>query len=165
MIVVPALAQGSDSALRGHNTDAPVNWAADRVEVLDQAGKVILSGNVVARQDTLTLTAPRVTVAYTRKGGVDVSRIDATGGVVVRSPSETARGQLGIYDLERKLITLVGGVTLARADTNVSGARLVLDLRTGRAVMDGGTAPAAGSLGTRTQGGRVTGTFTVPQQK
>jgi lipopolysaccharide export system protein LptA len=111
------------------------------------------------------LNAARVTVAYSSAGGIQIERIDASGGVVVRSPSETARGQFAIYDLRSRLITLLGGVTLTRGDSQVNGGRLVLDLDSGRAIMDGGGAVAAGPAGTRpAQSGRVTGRFTVPQR-
>ena len=154
--LAPAL--GQTSALKGHNSNAPIDVASDRIEVQDRADRAIFSGNVVVRQSQLTLTAGRLTVAYSNSGGIEIRRIDATGGVTVKSPSETARGDFGIYDLDRKLITLVGGVVLTRGDSRVNGARLVLDLDSGRAVMDGGGPP-----GTTNQGGRVTGTFTVPQ--
>jgi lipopolysaccharide export system protein LptA len=98
-------------------------------------------------------------VAYASTGGIQIQRLDASGGVTVRSPSETARGQFAIYDLNKRIITMIGGVTLTRGASHVSGARLVLDLDSGRAVMDGGAAP-----GTSNQGGRVTGTFTVPKK-
>ena len=159
----PAVGQDATSALRGHNTDAPVDLAADRLEVQDRADRAIFSGNVVVRQARLTLNAARLTVAYSDTGGVQIERLDASGGVTVRSPSETARGQYAIYDLNDRLITLVGGVVLTRGESQVRGGRLVLDLDSGRAVMDGGArAPAGTSTDT---GGRVTGTFTVPQKR
>jgi lipopolysaccharide export system protein LptA len=148
-----ALAQSS--ALKGHNTNAPVDISADRIEVLDRADRAVFSGNVVARQAEMTLAAPRITVAYQNAGKVQLKRIDATGGVTVTSPSERATGQVGIYDIDKRLITLVGNVSLIRGDSHVNGGRLVIDLRSGRAVVDGG---GPGS------GGRVTGRFTVPQQ-
>ena len=160
----PAAGQEAASALRGHNTNAPVDVAADRIEVQDRADRAIFAGNVVARQSNLTLNAARVTVAYSSSGGIEIQRIDASGGVTVRSPSETARGQFAIYDLRNRLITLLGNVTLVRGDSQVRGGRLVLDLSTGRAVMDGGPAKA-GPAGTTATGGRVTGTFTVPQRR
>jgi lipopolysaccharide export system protein LptA len=156
--LAPALSQ--TSALKGHNSNAPVDVAADRIEVQDRADRAIFSGNVVVTQAELTLTAPRLTVAYSSGGGIEIERIDAAGGVTMRSPSETARGQYAIYDLDSRLITLIGGVQLIRGDSQVNGGRLVIDLRTGRAVIDGG-APA----GVSSQGGRVTGTFTVPQRR
>lgn len=156
-----ASAQEATSALRGHNTAAPVDVAADRIEVQDRADRAIFSGNVIARQSDLTMNASRVTVAYSNAGGIEIERIDASGGVTVRSPSETAKGQFAIYDLRNRLITLLGNVTLTRGASHVNGARLVLDLETGRAVMDGGARTAAG---TASAGGRVTGRFTVPQR-
>ncbi|MDQ3139186.1 MAG: LptA/OstA family protein [Pseudomonadota bacterium] len=160
--ITPALGQSSGSGLQGLNSNAPVDVAADRIEVQDRADRAIFSGNVVVRQAELTLSAARLTVAYTSAGGIEIQRLDASGGVTVRSPSETARGQFAIYDLDARLITLLGGVTLTRGESRVSGGRLVIDLDTGRAVMDGsaGGAPA----GTGSNGGRVTGTFTVPQR-
>jgi lipopolysaccharide export system protein LptA len=156
----PAAAFGQVSALKGHDSNAPVDVAADRIEVQDRADRAIFSGNVVVRQGQLTLTAPRLTVAYSNAGGVQLRRIDATGGVTVRSPSETARGDIGIYDTQARIITLIGAVSLVQKDAKVNGGRLTIDLDSGRAVMDGGGPP-----GTTRQGGRVTGTFTVPQKK
>jgi lipopolysaccharide export system protein LptA len=155
-----ALAQSNApiSALKGHNSDAPVDVTADRIEVQDRADRAIFAGNVQVRQAQLTLETQRLTVAYSSAGGVQIRRLDAAGGVIVRSPSETARGDIGIYDLDRKLITLLGNVQLNRGDNRVAGARLVIDLDTGRAVVDGGPP------GVNQSGGRVTGHFTVPRR-
>ncbi|QNN68480.1 OstA family protein [Sphingomonas lutea] len=148
----------SRSALQGHNSNAPVDVSADRIEVQDRADRALFVGNVQVRQDALTLETQRLTVAYSGGGGVQIRRLDAAGGVVVRSPSETARGDIGIYDLDRKLITLLGNVQLDRGANRVTGARLMIDLNSGRAVIDGGPP------GVNQSGGRVTGRFTVPRR-
>jgi lipopolysaccharide export system protein LptA len=54
---------------------------------------------------------------------------------------------------------MIGGVTLTQGANRVSGGRLVIDLNSGRSVIDGGGAP-----GVSGSGGRVTGRFTVPQR-
>src|SRR3954451_17683105 len=119
------------SALKGHNSNAPVDVTADRIEVQDRADRAIFAGNVHVTQAELSLETPRLTVAYSGGQGagnnVQIRRLDAAGGVVVKSPSETARGDFGIYDLDRKLITLIGNVELNRQNDHVSGARLVID--------------------------------------
>ena len=159
----PAIGQEATSALRGHNSNAPVDVAADRIEVQDRADRAIFSGNVAVKQGDLRLNAARLTVAYSNAGGIQIQRLDASGGVTVTSPSETARGQFAIYDLNNRLITMLGGVTLTRGQSQVRGGRLVLDLDSGRAVMDGSAAGETSAPGTVTgNGGRVTGTFTVP---
>ncbi|WP_348538824.1 LptA/OstA family protein [Sphingomonas alba] len=153
-----ALAQAPVSALKGHNPDAPIDVAADRIEVQDRADRAVFAGNVHVRQAELTLDTTRLTVAYSSAGSIQIRRLDASGGVTVKSPSETARGDFGIYDLDRKLITLIGAVQLNRSGSQVNGQRLTIDLNSGRAVVDGGPA------GVGQSGGRVTGHFTVPKR-
>ena len=150
---------GPISALKGHDSDAPIDVSAERIEVQDRIDRAIWSGNVRVRQGDLTLESQRLTLAYSNRGGLQIDRLDASGGVVVRSPSETARGDFGIYDVGRRLITLLGSVELRRGDSRISGARLTIDLDSGRAVVDGGPA------GIGEVGGRVTGRFTVPQRR
>jgi lipopolysaccharide export system protein LptA len=149
---------GPVSALKGHNSSAPIDVTADRIEVQDRADRAIFAGNVHVRQETLALDTERLTVSYSNGGGIQIQRLDAAGGVVVRSPSETARGNFAVYDLTKRLITLIGAVQLDRAGSQVMGSRLVIDLDSGRAVIDGG-APGVGQ-----SGGRVTGHFTVPKK-
>jgi lipopolysaccharide export system protein LptA len=153
-----APAQESVSALKGHNADAPIDVAADRIEVQDRSDRAVFAGNVHVKQAALTLDTARLTVAYSSGGGIQIRRLDASGGVTVKSPSETARGNFGIYDLDRKLITLVGAVQLNRGGSQINGQRLTIDLNSGRAVVDGGPA------GIGQSGGRVTGHFTVPRR-
>ncbi len=161
LAVSPVSGQEAGSALKGHDTDAPVDVAADRIEVQDRADRAIFSGNVDVRQGALRLSSSRLTVAYSSTGGIEIRRLEASGGVTLRSPSETARSEFAIYDLDERLVTMIGGVTLTRGASHVEGGRLVLDLDTGRAVMDGGT---PGAPGTQSSGGRVTGRFTVPRR-
>ena len=153
-----ASAQDPVSALRGHDSNADILVESQRIEVQDRADRAVFVGDVHVRQAQLTLETERLTVAYSSTGGLDINRLDASGGVVVRSPSETARGDFGIYDLDRRLITLVGDVRLNRQGSEINGSRLVIDLASGRAVIDGGP-PGVGQ-----QNGRVTGRFTVPNR-
>ena len=164
LLASPALAQGT-SALKGHDSNAPIDISSDHIEVQDRADRAIWVGNVHAVQQDMTMDAARMTVAYTHATtpGADpqIQRIDASGGVTVVSPTERAKGDFGIYDLNRKLITLIGHVTLTRGTNVVNGARLVIDMNTGRATVDG-NAVAGGT--TAASGGRVTGHFTVPKR-
>ena len=152
-------AQQGVSALKGHDSHAPVEISADRGEAQERADRVVFAGNVIVKQQELTLHTARLTVAYSNENGIDINRIDASGGVVVTSPSETARGDFGVYDLDQGLITLVGNVRLERGGSFLTGGRLTIDLDSGRAVMDGGLRGI-----NQGGGGRVTGRFTVPKR-
>lgn len=154
-----ASAQNNVSALKGHDSKAPIDLSADRAEAQDRVDRAIFAGNVVVRQGSLTLRTARLTLAYASQDGIDINRIDASGGVTVTSPSETAKGDFAVYDLEDGLITMVGNVRLERGGSYLSGGRLTIDLDSGRAVMDGGLRGV-----NQDGGGRVTGRFTVPRR-
>ncbi|PKP96267.1 MAG: OstA family protein, partial [Alphaproteobacteria bacterium HGW-Alphaproteobacteria-13] len=53
-------------ALANHNSSAPVDFAAGSIEVQDRADRVVLAGDVRVTQAGLVVSAPRMTVAYTR---------------------------------------------------------------------------------------------------
>lgn len=159
----PAQAQ----ALANHNSNAPVDFNAGSIEVQDRSDRVVLSGGVKVTQAGMTVTSQRMTVAYTRAGGTDVNRLDATGGVVVTKGNEVAKGNVAIYDLDRRLITMVGNVQLTQGANRLNGGRLVIDLNSGKATVDGRGAARGpdGNPVSGQSGGRVTGTFTVPERK
>ena len=72
-------------SIRNHDSNAPVDFAAGSMELQDRADRVVLAGGVTATQAGLTLKANRVTAAYSDNGGVDINRLDATGGVTITS--------------------------------------------------------------------------------
>jgi lipopolysaccharide export system protein LptA len=157
-LAIPASAQTlAGSALRGHDTRQPVDVNADRVEVLDREAQAIFSGSVRVRQGSLNLQSNRVRVLYTRQGAGDpqIRRLDADGAVRLTSPSEQASARFAIYDVDNRLITLIGDVRLSNAETSVRGNRLVIDLDSGRSTLDGGATAGQGAS-------RVQGRFTVP---
>ncbi len=159
------------AAAQGHNSNAPIDFNADTIELQDRANRAVLAGNVAVKQEDMALNASRLTVAYTGKvvdGSPQVSRLDASGGVTVRRPNQTARSQYAVYDLNKHVITMLGAVSLTQAGNTVNGGRLTINLDTGRAVIDGSSVGGAvkGPDGTVTQtsGGRVSGRFSVPKR-
>ncbi|WP_254049897.1 LptA/OstA family protein [Novosphingobium sp. TH158] len=157
------VAQGQ--SIGGFNSDAPLNFAADRIELQDRQDRVVLSGNVDIAQGDLRLRAARTTVAYSDTGKLEIHRIDATGGVTVTRGGETVRGNVAIYDIKARIITVAGGVQMSRGTDRLSGGRLVIDLDRGVASINGGAGGAGSALGNSgSQGGRVTGSFSVPKR-
>jgi lipopolysaccharide export system protein LptA len=148
------------SALKGHDSRAPIDVDADRIEVLDAENSAIFTGNVRVRQGGLTIESQRLRIIYERpaKGDPIVRRMDAEGDVRLRSPTESANARFAIYDVDARILTLIGGVQLQQQQTKLEGNRLTMNLDSGRSTLDGRTA-AGGSAG------RVTGRFAVPERR
>ena len=169
LAIAPALSQSGAAPKGKAGSNAPVDVGADRIEVQDRANRAILTGNVVATQGNMTMNSARLTVFYANHpsganatpgaGGTQIQRLEASGGVTLHTPTETARSQFAIYDVPRRLVTMIGAVNLDQGANRVQGGRLVLDLDTHRAVVDGGAA------GSQSRGGRVTGHFIVPPRQ
>lgn len=146
--IVAGWQQLAAQAISGHNADAPVDYAADRIELQGRQDRVVLAGNVDIRQAGLRLRAARTTVAFTDEGSLKIQRITATGGVHVTRGSEVAQGDVAIYDFNRRVITMVGNASLKRGGDTLHGKRFVIDLNSGVSSADG----------------RVSGTFSVPKR-
>ena len=156
------------AAQQRHDTAAPISFDAGHIELQDKANRALLSGKVSVKQAEMTLNAERVAVAYTGQvvdGSPQVSRMDASGGVVVTRPAQAARSAYAIYDLNSRVITMLGAVSLTQGANTVRGGRLTINLDTGRAVVDGAAVASAGGAGSvKSSGGRVSGTFSVPKR-
>jgi lipopolysaccharide export system protein LptA len=147
--------RASAQAFAGFNSNQPVDYAADQIELQDRQGKVMLTGNVDIRQGDMRLHAARMIVSYTNAKSLQIQRIDAVGGVTATRGGETARGDVGLYDLTRRVIVMSGNVALRRGTDTLNGGRLTIDLKSGVSTVDG--------RGGGGRGGRVSGTFSVPK--
>lgn len=170
-LVLILAAGGVAVAQTRHNSNAPIDFNAGYIELQDKANRAILSGGVNVRQGPMTLDSARLTVNYTGRvvdGSPQVSRLDASGGVTVTRPDQKARSQYAVYDLNRRVITMLGGVSLAQGGNVINGGRLTINLDTGRATIDGsgvgGTVKQPDGSTVTNSGGRVTGRFSVPKR-
>lgn len=164
LLAVAAPAAAQTSALKNHNTDAPIDFDANRIEVQDKQNQALLTGDVRIRQAEMTLNADTVKIFYLRPktGDPQVKRLDAQGSVVLTSPSERATGRYGIYDVTSKQVTMIGDVVLTQGQSVLRGQRLAIDLDSGRSTLDGAGAGGSGKPGSAPSGGRVSGRFVVP---
>lgn len=165
VIAAPVAAQSSGglgtSALKNHDTRAPIDIDAARIEVRDRENQAIFTGDVRVRQGNMNLNAPTLRVFYERGQGANpvIQRVDAQGGVTLNSPSERARAAYGVYDVTDRQVTMIGDVVLNRGDSVLRGQRLSIDLETGRSTLDGA------ATGGSNPSSRVTGRFVVPERR
>jgi lipopolysaccharide export system protein LptA len=120
---------------------APIEIAAEALEVDQAAGTAVFTGEVVIAQEGLRLSAARVAVTYAAAtaggGGGAISRLDASGGVTLVTPSEAAEAAEAVYDLDAGLVTLIGDVVLTQGGSALAGDRLVVSLETRTGRMEG----------------------------
>ncbi len=170
LLAWPAASQQSLGS--GHDTTQPIEISADDLVVRQEEGIAVFSGNVDAIQGTMRLRTDTLNVHYRQKGqkasqaGLSagtISRLDAVGNVFVSSPTETAQGETGVYDVDRKVIILTGSVLLTQGKNVLRGNRLVMNLATGVSRVESARTTVGGKA-TGKSGGRVKAVI-FPQKK
>ena len=128
----------ANSAL-GLSSNQPIAVNADSF-LADLNGETgTYTGNVIVTQGNVRLHADQVKV--TAPGG-RASRMEATGHVIVDSPSGQAVGDNGVYDVGSRVLRLNGNVVLTKDANVMRGSALEVAMDTGLARLTGG-APVA----------------------
>jgi lipopolysaccharide export system protein LptA len=76
-------------------------------------------------------------------GNGSIRRIEAEGNVFLSSPSQTAQGERGVYDVASDQVTLNGSVVLTQGDDVIRGDRLEVDLTSGHSRVLAAAPPAS----------------------
>jgi lipopolysaccharide export system protein LptA len=135
-------------------TPQDVVTARDSLEWYDQKQVAVARGDAVAirgdrriRADVLTAYMEKIPVNGT--GGAKpmpppaksatpaaqqnqeesrIKRVDAEGHVVVTTPTDTGRGDYGVYNAKTGIVTLIHHVTIAHGEDTIRGEYAVMDL-------------------------------------
>lgn len=131
-------AQNTSVALGGLTEDssAPIEIASDNLSVDQATGKAVFQGNVVIGQGNLRLSANRVNVTYSNNGE-GISKLEASGGVTFVTETEAAEAQNAVYSLDSRTIVMTGNVLLTQGASAISSNRMVVDLDSNTAQLDG----------------------------
>ena len=156
--------------LQDQNQDLPVQIDAATLEVQDKNKMATFAGDVHVVQGDMTMKCQSLVVFYgpehgptagptiasaapasppqgahpqqgaMPQGAQDIRRIEARGGVTVTTKDQNASGDLGVYDLKKKTITLTGNVVVSQGKNVLRGERVVVDTVSGNAHFESGSA-------------------------
>ncbi len=164
-------AQNLNTPLGGFSKDnnAPIDIEADELEIKQDQNVAIFSGKVKVVQGKLTLEAARLVVKYTdtskkkkgkpgtkkKKGEKrEISKLNATGGVIVTSDTQSATSDWATMDVKKNTIIMGDNVVISQDGNVIRGNKVLVDLNTGYSRI----------ISSRKTGGRVRAIFT-PKKK
>jgi len=147
------------SILPGGDSKKPISIEADKLDYFEKEGRAVYDGHVVVVQGDSHLACSKLTIfmdasapaapadaAPAGDASSKLKHMDCAGPVKVVSKTQTATGDNGTYDKVHNNVILTGHVVLTDGRNITKGERLVYDLNTGQAAVQGG-------------GSRVTGLF------
>jgi lipopolysaccharide export system protein LptA len=154
-----AASQNQVKGALGQNNGQPVHIEAMTLEIRDKDKIATFSGNVRVVQGDTTMRCRTLVVFYGPEEGAGATkaaaptptesqaspgmpqggnfrRAEARGDVTVVSKDQNASGDLGVYDMKTKTVTLTGNVLVSQGKNVVRGERVVVNTETGDARME-----------------------------
>lgn len=132
VLMAPAAVQAQGLDMQG---GGPIEVVADNgIEWQQGTKRFVARGNAVATRENVSVRADTLTAWYRDDGktadagapgagGTQVYKLEAEGGVVIASPTETARGEHAVYDVDTGVMTMTsasGPVTLVTPEQTVT---------------------------------------------
>jgi lipopolysaccharide export system protein LptA len=131
---------------------APIDITSDTVEADQKQNRVTFKGNVVAKQEDVTLYANTIVINYdpdTKK----LKEIIATGNVKVVQQDRRATGQKVTFDQDKNKVVLDGDAVVREGTNVIRGERITFYVEEERSVVEPG------------KGGRVSTSITPPARE
>lgn len=131
---------------------APIDITSDTVEADQKRNTATFKGNVVAKQEDVTLYANTLVVIYdpdTKK----LKQIVATGNVKVVQLDRRATGQKATFDQDTNKVVLDGDAVVREGTNVIRGERITFYVEEERSVVEPG------------KGGRVSTSITPPPKE
>jgi lipopolysaccharide export system protein LptA len=131
---------------------APIDITSDTVEMDQKQNTATFKGNVVAKQEDVTLYANTLVVVYdpdTKK----LKEIIATGNVKVVQLDRRATGQKVTFDQDENKVVLDGDAVIREGANVIRGERITFYVEEERSVVESG------------KGGRVSTRITPPPRE
>ena len=128
-------------------------YAAGKFEYQTQKGELSASENVrlvqTTKETTNTLTADHMTAFFGKESDDAgkkriLQRLEASGNVVITTPTETISGQQGVYHKAQNTAELSGNVRIVRGENTLEGDHATVDLNTNISTLSGGTGRVKG---------------------
>lgn len=118
------------------NSGLPIEVTADNLDVNQNDGTAVFTGNVMIGQGTMRLSAPEVLVIY-QEDESGIEELRAKGGVTLVSGEDAAEASTADYNLETGLIYMRGNVLLLQGPSAVAAEEMTVNTVSGTANMSG----------------------------
>lgn len=144
------------NGLKLSDSKEPVAIDAEKLEMRDKDGVAIFTGNVSVKQGDIMLRAGRMQVFYNKSksgdeapkngiGGLSgaglgaggIEKLEVDGKVYLKSGTQVATGDAGVYDAKSQTMVLTGEkVVLSDGDNIATGCKLTANTQTGKAFLE-----------------------------
>ena len=143
---------GLDKPFGLTSSRAPIDITSDMVEADQKQNTVTFRGNVIGKQENITLYANVLTIQYDSESK-GIKTVVATGNVKIVQLERRATSQKATFHQDGSKVVLEGEAVIREGENVIRGERVIYYVEEERAVVEGG------------KGGRVSTTITPPKKE
>lgn len=145
----PAISQEAASRIQGLalSNDQPIQIESDKLEIKEELGQAVFTGNVKVVQGDTLLQSGIMTVYYATKGNAtgssvasgasEIEKIEVANKVLLKSGTQTATSDTGTFNMVSEVLVLAGKNVVLTEGANVfTGCKLTVQMKSGQAQLD-----------------------------
>jgi lipopolysaccharide export system protein LptA len=132
-----SLAAASHAQQPAKKAQEPIVITSNRMEAEKLGDKVTFIGKVILKKEGMTLSSDRMIVFY-QASSKDVREVEAHGNVQVSKEGRVALSNDASYYTREEKVVLTGDARIIENDNQLNGEKIVLFMRDGRSVIEGG---------------------------
>lgn len=141
IIILTLYANTCYSNNRISSTKGKTTIEADKVLLKDREKTILFFGNVLCRNEDITIKADKMLVKYDKKlssdSNIKIKNIQAEGNIEFKSDKMIVNGDKGNYNLETNIIIIENNVIMNNEGIVVLGDKLTYDVATNDTKIDG----------------------------
>ena len=134
------------------SSKAPIDITSDMVEADQKQNTVTFRGNVIGKQENITLYANVLTIHYDSESK-GIKMVVATGNVKIVQLERRATSQKATFHQDENKVVLEGEAVIREGENVIRGERVIYYVEEEKGVVEGG------------KGGRVSTTITPPKKE
>jgi len=129
-----------------NSNNSPIRIKSNKMIVLDKKNEVVFTGNVIAKQDNMTIEADSLTVIY-QKGKTKTNKLNnitrtrmikkilAKGNVKITNQNITAFSNYAIFIKKKNIIILKGKPVIIKNNNRITGDTITIYLNQNKSIV------------------------------
>ncbi len=126
----------ADEVTTGFDQNQPIEITAQELEVLQQERQSIFTGDVVAIQGEMTLSADQL-IIHLQEDQDQVDHLEAIGRVRFLQQDRVATADRAVFQQEEEVLILTGNAVVTQGENTISGDEITLFIQENRTLIKG----------------------------
>ncbi len=116
--------------------EKPINITSDRLELDNKEKKIIFIGNVIAKQEDMTIYSDKLIATYS-EDKKEIKKVIAIGNVKITKGDNIATCEKAVFDNLKKTVTLTQNPKIWRGKDFISGDKMTFLIKEDKILVEG----------------------------